>query len=307
LFFKLTDTSKIVVHLVSQLPHNWHHIFVDNYYSDPALCQYLYDTQKTLVTGTWRIDKGVPNIIKLQKTTSKAVLQQEKLNCNLAAIDFESGLMFGMSFYGTRGKPVYMLSSSKYKFEIEEGGAKKVERFDIVHSYNRNMGGNDQLDAVLSHYSVYIRSKRWTMRIASWAIDVAYSMSYLNARLLQVPLAVKKNGHVNWMISLINELIKKSTENHSTENSNDANGSNDSNEEIVPEPPKKKSKHSDNSLRLSTNPPHFLTKLQKNNRKECVLCYLNSKYRKKTYYECDQCGVGLCIECFKLYHTKTAL
>ena len=52
-----------------------------------------------------------------------------------------------------------MLSTAKFKFELEVGGPKQTQRFGIVHAYNTNMGGNDQLDSVLSHYSVYIRGE----------------------------------------------------------------------------------------------------------------------------------------------------
>ena len=169
------------------------------------------------------------------------------------------------------------------------------------------MGGNDQLDAILSHYSVYIRSKRWTVRIASWAIDVVICMSYLNARLLKVPLATKKHGHVNWILSLINDLIKKANQN-TLNNDSQINENDDFSDGDISEPPRKKSKHSDNALHLSTNPPHFPKRLERNKRKNCVLCYQNTQNYKKTYFECDQCGVGLCIDsCFKIYHTKTAL
>ena len=168
------------------------------------------------------------------------------------------------------------------------------------------MGGNDQLDSVLSHYSVYIRSKRWTMRIASWALDVAVCMSYLNARLLNVNDAKKTNAHVIWLMSLINGLIKKANINP-IDNDNDTETSLESSEN-EPEPRAKKAKHSNNSLRLSTNPPHFPVKLSKETRKNCVLCCQNSQKCKKTYFECDQCGVGLCVDkCFKLYHTKSDL
>jgi hypothetical protein len=35
----------------------------------------------------------------------------------------------------------------------------------------------------------------------------------------------------------------------------------------------------------------------------CVVCR-KSRKRKETVYWCDACDVGLCVECFRDYHTK---
>jgi len=61
----LTPTSKIVVHLISQLPKNsnWHHVFMDNFYCDVDLFKYLFSSWKCIASGTWRQNKGVPKCL----------------------------------------------------------------------------------------------------------------------------------------------------------------------------------------------------------------------------------------------------
>ena len=61
----LTPTSKAVVHLVLELPSNWHHIFVDNLYTNLNLFKYLYIQHKTVCSGTWREKRGIPNGLQL--------------------------------------------------------------------------------------------------------------------------------------------------------------------------------------------------------------------------------------------------
>ena len=70
------------------------------------------------------------------------------------------------------------------------------------------MHGNDILDAVLAQYSVYFRSKRWTMQLASWVIDVAVACGFINANYFGIPRS-SDCLHAAWIEKLIDGLIEK--------------------------------------------------------------------------------------------------
>ena len=124
-FQNLTNTSKSVIHLVEQLPRNWHHIFVDNLYSDVNLFQYAFETNKVVFSGTWKKNKKVPECLKLENTSSQTKLATLQGTRKIAALASNGTILTGCSFYGTKGKHVYFLTSGRYKWNFVEGGSKK--------------------------------------------------------------------------------------------------------------------------------------------------------------------------------------
>ena len=137
------------------------------------------------------------------------------------------------------------------------------------------MHGNDILDAVLAQYSVYFRSKRWTMQLASWVIDVAVACGFINANYFGIPRS-SDCLHAAWIEKLIDGLIEKT-------------GIQNLNSEI-------------NSNNFVHYPVHLGAQ---NNRKMCVVCYKTNKKQTRTYFKCNYCDVGLCVDksCWKDYHT----
>ena len=287
-YAKLSKTSQSVVQLVSSLPLNWHHIFVDNLYSNVELFKYLYVHCKTISSGTWRTNNGVPDCLKLKKSTSKSFLESQETERSIAAIncsqDSSSLVVTGCSFYGTKGKHVHFLTTGRYDWDFVTGGNKQKTKLDAIHKYNALMHGNDILDSVLSKYSVYFRSNRWTMRIASWVIDVAVANGFINATYL----GIKRNTdclHAAWIGTLIDELINKSNVQFK-----------------LPTAP-----NSNLEDRLNKEHPHFPQHVgEENLRKMCVVCYKQHGKPRRSFYKCKHCGVGLCVDndCFEKYHTQ---
>jgi len=215
-YAKLTPISKSVVHLVNQLQENWHHIYVDNYYTNVHLFKYLYTHCKTVISGTWKECKEIPECLDL---SNKELVQSKENQRLIAAIDctnddtqHSSLIVTGCGFIGTKGKPVHYLTTGRYDWTLKEGGTKNKHRLDAIHDYNSLMHGNDILDSVLAKYSVYFRSKRWTMRLASWVIDIAASCGYINAKYFGIERS-SDCLHADWISQLIDELIKKAGKN----------------------------------------------------------------------------------------------
>jgi len=107
---------------------------------------------------------------------------------------------------------VHFLSTGRFNWKLEKGGVKDRTRLDAIHEYNASMHGNDILDAVLAKYSVYFRSRRWTLRLACWAIDTAVACGYINAKYFGITRN-KDCLHADWISQLIDGLIEKGGKN----------------------------------------------------------------------------------------------
>jgi len=250
---------------------------VDNLYSNVALFKYLYTHCKTTISGTWREGKEIPNCLSLSSTQAKENVKTQENNRLIAAVDCTNNgqstlVLTGCAFLGTKGKPVHFLTTGRFNWNLIQGGSKNKTRLDAIHDYNSFMHGNDILDAVLAQYSVYFRSKRWTIRLASWVIDVAVACGYINANYFGLPRSTDCL-HAAWIEKLIDELVEKS--------GIDFNASS-------------------NNTNL-----HFPVKVAKKDRKHCKICYQQTGKQIKSSFECGICKITLCIgkECFKLYHT----
>lgn len=70
-----------------------------------------------------------------------------------------------------------------------------IERPEIVRIYNQSMGGVDKMDQMVSYYRIFIRSNKWTLRMAMHFFDLAICNSWIqykkHAEILKIPK--KKN------------------------------------------------------------------------------------------------------------------
>jgi len=124
------------------------------------------------------------------------------------------------------------------------------------------MHDNDLLDAVVEFHSVYFRSKRWTIRLASWVIDVVLANGYIHAK----HLGIERNHdslHAFWIGNLIDQLIVKSGVQLQQITSTLLNLED----------------------RLNKDHPHYPQHI--NVRKMCVVCYKQHKIQTRTRFKCN--------------------
>ncbi|KAL4111887.1 hypothetical protein QTP88_015763 [Uroleucon formosanum] len=66
-----------------------------------------------------------------------------------------------------------------------------VERPEIIKLYNQSMGGVDKYDQLISYYRIFLKSKKWTLRMVFHAVDMAITNSwleyYLDCKNLNIP------------------------------------------------------------------------------------------------------------------------
>lgn len=96
-------------------------------------------------------------------------------------------------------KPVVMASNLVTigigrRWDKKDKEYKDIPRPQVIKKYNKHMGGVDLLDFIITLYRTFIRSKKWTLRMFTHAIDLSCTnacIEYKNtAEILKVP---KKN------------------------------------------------------------------------------------------------------------------
>lgn len=111
-------------------------------------------------------------------------------NCNLCLVKWfkTRAVTLVSNFVGSGNSETIQRWDKKTKLHVD------VERPEIVSLYNQSMGGVDKVDQLISYYRTFIRSKKWTMRMIVYAVDLIVSncwIQYLkNAEHSKIP---KKN------------------------------------------------------------------------------------------------------------------
>nr|CAD7441828.1 unnamed protein product [Timema bartmani] len=67
-----------------------------------------------------------------------------------------------------------------------------VPRPEVVQLYNKNMGGVDTLDFLISLYRIYIKSRKWPLRMFAHAVDLALVNSWLEYKQQALSLGIDK-------------------------------------------------------------------------------------------------------------------
>jgi hypothetical protein len=146
------------------------------------------------------------------------------------------------------------------------------------------MGGVDLKDQLLHSYLIEKQQiNKWYMKLFRRLLNT----SILNAMIIYRNNTVKRIDQLSFRIQFVEGLFVKY-----------ANVL----ERKVP------GRHSSDNTVLRLTERHFISKLppsEKNARPQgrCVVCQKCGK-RKDTVYWCDACDIGLCVECFRDYHTK---
>lgn len=179
---KLGFCSDIVVHLTRTIPENKNlKLFFDNYFSTLNLILYL-QKKGIWATGTIRRNR-----------CSKVPLQSEKELKKEGRGSFDYRIEREDNLYVIRwldGGVVQLISSiygeeplkNVQRFLVEKKTKVEITQPYIVAVYNKNMGGVDKIDFLLSLYRISIRSRKWTLKIFDHFIDLAICNSWLEYR-----------------------------------------------------------------------------------------------------------------------------
>ncbi len=283
----LTSTFSVVLNLVMKLPTNekWHHLFVDNLYSNVKMAQILFD-KNVLLTCTAR-DNRIPEIVKIPNNAPSNSFSAAKKGSVLALTWKDRKVV---KFITTGHSSPQLITIQKKKTLTAPDGTKtrvcmNIETLNVARDYNFNMNGVDIADQLRGNYSTKLRSRKWWHVFFWWALDT----SICNAYTMYVEHSSEPMTHLKFREKLALQLLG---EEHPSNT-----------------PPSKGRKRSMSMSPVKARVPanhHFPTRVEKNEQgqwlpRECVHCK-EKGVRKRSTYECSACSIGLCIECFVPFH-----
>ena len=276
-------THAIVVALLEGLEGRGHHVYVDNYYTSPALFTELRDLGFG-ACGTVRINRrGLP--VEMKATLARGDITSAYVDESMMALKWMDK------------RPVSMLTTihndsmttKVRRTHRVQGGLEEIRKPVVVEQYNQFMGGVDRSDQLLSYYGFAHRTVKWWRRAVFHLLD----MAVVNAYVLHTHIN-KRLTHEQFCIELAKELLLE-TSTDVSENMPVTHGR-------LPRPLPPQSRLTERHF-----PDHLpCTPSGKRGQTECVVCSKKRGHKRKTTtYMCKQCRLPMCIiPCFELYHNK---
>ncbi|XP_049948076.1 piggyBac transposable element-derived protein 3-like [Schistocerca serialis cubense] len=257
------------------------HFFFDNLFTGFSVLSYVREKGYG-ATGTIRENR----VCKLCPTSSKKVLVKKERGY------FESSLCKDDGVIVTKwvDNSVFTLASTcegvepvsfVKRYSAKEKKTVQVQGPQIITAYNKHMGGVDRMDENIAMCRINIRNKKWYWALHSWLIDV----SVHNAWQLKKGTGARTT-QPEFRREIVQVYLKRYT--------NPVNGA--GSPSISPMCGYKS--HVPSDIRYD-GIKHYIKKTEKKRR--CVRLYCKQK-SSAVRSKCGKCDVGLCLECFEVYH-----
>nr|XP_034195065.1 piggyBac transposable element-derived protein 4-like [Osmia lignaria] len=267
----VNKTSAIVLSLIQPLLGKGYTLWLDNFYTSPALARFLKE-HRTDCVGTLKTNrKNFPVTVKNAK-----LKKGETIGRHVGSITV-------MKWYDKRN--VCLLSTyhgTETKTEVKHG--KEITKPICVYDYNCYMGGVDRKDQLLQPFLVERKKmSKWYIKLFRRLLNV----TVLNSMIIYKHNTKRNISQLAFRIALIEQLFVHFQTNERRYNVKLAQ------DNIVP--------------RLTER--HFIRKItpkatKANPQRRCAVCTKHGR-KKDTRYCCENCNVGLCLEeCFEAYHTQ---
>ena len=167
-----TQTTKVVVGLMKKgnLLGKGHHVYMDNYYSNPDLFLELF-AKECYACGT-----GRKNRKNLPKAVTNAKLKR-KDDC----VFRRDGPLLCLKW--REKKDVLMLSTIHEAIFVKTGkvgrDGNKIEKPEVVYYYCSRMGGVDLSDQLLNYFSFLRKSTKWSRKLLIHLINLVILNAYI--------------------------------------------------------------------------------------------------------------------------------
>ena len=244
---------------------------MDNFYNSPDLAKLLKVSYGTDCVGTLRINrKNVPQKLKDTQLKKGEVVGQHCGPVSVVKWKDKKVITMISTFHGIETKT------------IVRRGKELIKPISIT-DYNQYMGGVDLKDQLLQTYLIERkRLNKWYMKLFRRLLNSAV----LNALIIYRENVNKNVDHFTFRVQLVEKLFQKYAK-------------------MVARVP---GRHSTDSLVPRLTERHFIRRIPPSGKKQhpqrrCVVCAKHSR-RRDTVYWCENCNVGLCFDCFEIYHTK---
>jgi len=229
-------------------------------------------------TGTIRENRLPKNC----PMSNQKIMQKKERGESESAIEKNSGVFFarwkdnGVVTIGSTVHGVTPQSKTK-RYSKTQKKIVQVDMPNCVFMYNKYMGGTDQMDENIARHRIGIRGKKWWWSLFTWLIDVAITNSwklYVNSG--------HKVTQLEFRRSIVQEYLTR------FKNAPKRKGRPSSASSRVPE-----------GIRFDRLDHHVIPTVD-GKRKRCAGAMCTSSVRTM----CNKCDVGLCVDCFKTFHTK---
>jgi hypothetical protein len=256
--------TDIVLSLTSPYQQRSHIVYLDRYFTSPALLDEL--TRRGFrACGTVRKDRvGLPPTFK----TVGSGMQKGQLKY------WQRGELGALVWKDRR--PVYMLTTHRSPAEITRinrcSSSEETPVPTAVLDYNKHKGGVDTMDQMRHSYAIGRKSKKWWPQLVWWLID----MCILNAYSLYNQQQQVKIRQLEFREQLMQQLVEQYGQQR---------------EHIG-----RISCASHQHQQQQHWPQHT------NEERDCVYCGDRADQRRRSCVQCELCQVHLCMDCFKLYH-----
>ena len=277
---KLTVTENIVKQLMTGYENLGHVLYTDSYYTSPNIVRAL-EKEGIGYVGTVRAGRKNmppslhPNNLPLRKGSEPVFARSDNV---VACTWHDTKRVSFVSSVHTNNTVEKRIRSRQH-----EGGFRSVEKPVIADSYNDYMGGVDIMDQLLGTYCYPHKVSKWYHAVYQRVREVALTNGYIvyqNAdnRNTLTPKAFREaviDGLLEGFVPSVRPVRQTET----------------------PRPTRLTERHW----------PKFNEKSE--HRPECTVCSNRTKpgwKRVQTRWECEQCGVPMCVDkgCFKIYHTQ---
>lgn len=181
----------------------------------------------------------------------------------------------------------------------------QISRPEVVKEYNHSMGGVDLLDQLISLYRIFIRSKKWTLRVTMHMIDFALVNSWIeykrNCQANNVPKK-KVIDLLEFRMRVAESLIKMGQNVTSNKRGRPSSSSFCATPSASPNPVRRKVETRPLVEVQSDRVDHMP---QFDNKKEATRCKMVG-CKGRSHVFCDKCNVHLCLlknrNCFLSFH-----
>uniref|UniRef100_A0A8C4IJE8 PiggyBac transposable element-derived protein domain-containing protein n=1 Tax=Dicentrarchus labrax TaxID=13489 RepID=A0A8C4IJE8_DICLA len=185
-----------------------YHLYVDNFYTSPALFQQLA-TNCTAACGTIRQTHiGFPKtkLNELPKKAERGDMRWLRKD-NLLFVKWKdtTEVTVCSSFHKA-------YSGDSTRRRVKEDGQwhnKNIPVPDAIRDYNRYMGGVDLSDAMIQYYSVRGKTMRWYKTFFYHFVDIAVVNSYILFKLLAIGRGETPMSHKRFREVLMKEMVDK--------------------------------------------------------------------------------------------------
>ncbi|XP_033109446.1 piggyBac transposable element-derived protein 4-like [Anneissia japonica] len=270
------STQEVVTSLCRPLFGNRHHVYMDNYFTSPALFSVLA-ANNLGACGTLKTNRiGVPEAIK------DANPQEGK-----PAVTERDGNLLFLAWKDKRQESFVLTtihnSSTFMKVKNAPNGKREITKPCAIELYTQYVGGVDRVDRLRWTYLHIHKSLKWWKKLFLYLLETCFVNALIVYRYLHPN---KKTLSYILRLELIDCLLEGYTRTNSRLGSKWST------------PPKRLTERHFPSINMDK------TKGGKQSKPDCVVCSNRDIKRHQTQYKCSECQLPMCAApCFMRFHT----